>query len=135
MGFLASVLDDQQLPQDADVWVGIGEWEAAQLGANDKLGSLLSVRARIATRLGFAAEAGQALESSSQLTTAHGTSRQQQNVRNNRAWMAFDRGEVGRAEHLFAELVGSGGDVTTTTDALAWRARALAGRGWAGEAT
>ena len=62
LGFLAAVLDDHQLPQDADVTIAISEWEATRIGANDKLGSLLSLRARTAARLGFAGEANYTLE-------------------------------------------------------------------------
>ena len=134
LAFLASVLDDQQLPQEADVAVARAEWEAIQLGALDKLGSLTSLRARFSTRLGFAGEADHMLTRASELVDTHGTSRQLRNIRNNRAWIAFDRGEAARSEQLFGDLVETGSDATSDTDARAWHARALAARGWAQEA-
>lgn len=131
LGFLATVLDDQQLPQQADVAVARAEWEAARQGFLDKLGSLLSLRARLASRLGFAAEADHALDTADGLVAEHGSDRQRRNLRTNRAWIAFDRGEAARAEQLFSELIESESDASTEVDARAWHARALAARGWA----
>ena len=133
LGFLASVLDDQQRPQHADVSIAVGKWESHLQGAPQKLGSLMALRARTAARLGFAAEADDILDRGVELIRRHGTRRQQDNAKNNRAWIAFDRGRATTAEQLFDELRDAEADATTSLDARAWHARALAMRGWASD--
>ena len=119
LGFLASVLDDQQRPQHADVSIAVGKWESHLQGAPQKLGSLMALRARTAARLGFAAEADDILDRGVELIRRHGTRRQQDNAKNNRAWIAFDRGRATTAEQLFDELRDAEADATTSLDASA----------------
>ena len=125
LGFKAATLDDRQLPQAAETTIATAEYEAVTRGAEEKLGSLLTFRARELSRLGFASEADRAMAVGDALIERHGTTTQRRNATRNRAWMAFDRGEMQRARRLFDDLTAS----DPLPDDLVWKARAEFGSG------
>ncbi len=104
LGFVAAVADDRQRAREAEVWVAMGEAEAARIGEAAKLGSLLTFHGRQLGRLGFAREADAAMSRGWSLVAEHGSRLQRHLARINRAWMAFDRGEMRAAEMDFARL-------------------------------
>lgn len=128
LGFAAAVADDRQRPQEAERLLAVAEWEAARLGAIAKLGSLSTFRARALNRLGFADECDALVEKGMQLLAAgEATANQRANGENNRAWIAFDRGQAVEAEMQFTHLRDTtpSDDVAGRADKEAWRARAL----------
>ena len=59
--------------------------------------------------LRFAAEADRMLDAGAELVDLHGTETQRFNATTNRAWIAFDRGQVRLAEQLFSRLAEDAG--------------------------
>lgn len=125
LGFAASVADNRQLPQVAERLLAIGEWEAATQGELAKLGSLGTFRALELSRIGFAPEADDLLNKAGILLDEHGTEIQRFNSVRNRAWMAFDRGQVTQAETDFTRLrdLTDDSDLAGLADRDAWLAR------------
>ncbi|MGH3650361.1 MAG: PQQ-binding-like beta-propeller repeat protein, partial [Acidimicrobiia bacterium] len=124
----ATVADDAQHPQVAERIVAAAEWEAIQVGETSELGSLLTLRARVLNRIGFAEEAEAALRKGEALLEEASTPQQRFTATQNKAWLHFDRGEVSLAEVEFARLRDAArqleGDASVA-DKEAWRARAL----------
>lgn len=127
-GWAASLADDRQRISEAERLLAMGEYVAATDGEQGKLGSLLTLRARVLGRLGFGDEAEAAAERGSGILSAHGTADQRATALYNRAWIAFDQGRMTEAEAHFAGVVSrhqDAGRESATADARAWRARAL----------
>jgi hypothetical protein len=132
LGFAAAVADDRQRPQAAEHWVAMAELEAAHQLLPAKVGSLLTLHARELSRIGFPRESEAAYEKGAALIETHGTPKQRFFGRQNRAWMWLDRGEVRKAEALFATLCGEAEELegeTSLADKQAYWARALFGAG------
>lgn len=132
LGYLAALHDDQQRPQTAETIIATAEWEAARHELPEKLGSLHTFRSLALERLGFGREADRLIEIGQMRVANHGSERQQYNAKSNRAWIAFDRGEVGLAELLFEELAAAAeenDDPAAEANQLAWLARARFGTG------
>lgn len=124
----ATVADDSQRPQTAERIVAAAEWEAAQAGETSELGSLLTLRARVLNRIGFAEEAEATLSKGQALLAEGSTPQQRFAATQNKAWIHFDRGEVGLAEVEFTRLRDAAGQLegdASVADKEAWRARAL----------
>ncbi|HEX2154529.1 MAG TPA: PQQ-binding-like beta-propeller repeat protein [Acidimicrobiia bacterium] len=136
LGFAAAVADDRQRPQESERILAMAEWEAATQGERAKLGSLGTFHARSLNRLGFAAEADALLAKSEGLLDEEAAPAQRANAQLNRAWILFDRGQVGRAETEFTHLRDSThpDDHSSLADKEAWRARALFASGRPDEA-
>lgn len=136
LGFSAAVADNRQLPQDSERILAVAEWEAANQGELAKLGSLGTFRALELNRIGFSREADALLEKSSRLIAEHGTETQRFNGVRNRAWIAFDRGQVTQAETEFSRLrdLTDKRDLAGLADRDAWLARCLFATGHPREA-
>lgn len=130
LGWAAQVADDHQRVAESEWWVARAEREAIVEEAPDKLGSLLSLRARILNRLAFASESDHCAEKAEQLLRASSTPRQRFLVSYNRAWVTFDRGEMRHAEAAFAALVDQASGDGPLADLYAWHGRSLF---WLGE--
>lgn len=126
-GWAAQIASDQQDPVAAEWHVAVGEWEAARIDARAKLGSLLSLRARVLNRLAFADEADLAYAKAQAMLDRWGGERQRYLAGYNRAWISFDRGEAAEAEAAFGRLLTKipDEDDARRADLLAWRGRAL----------
>ena len=126
LGWSAQVADDQQNPVGAEWFVAAGEREAAIQGELAKLGSLLSLRGRVLSRLGFADESDVVSQKAQQLLETHGGPPQLHLARYNRAWIAFDRGDARTAESLFASMIDAlSSDDARFADLSAWWSRSL----------
>lgn len=127
LGFSAAVADNRQHPQDAERFLAIAEWEAASQDELAKLGSVGTFRALELNRIGFSREADALMEKSNRFIAEHGTETQKFNGVRNRAWIAFDRGQVTQAETEFARLrdLTDDRDVAGLADRDAWLARCL----------
>ena len=126
LGWAAQVADDRQDPVSAEWLVARAEREALLQGELAKWGSLLSLRGRLLSRLGFAREADDAMVKAEALLEQHGGPSQLYLARYNRAWVAFDRGDAKASEPLFAGMIDSlPPDDARVADLSAWWARAL----------
>ncbi|HEX6219570.1 MAG TPA: PQQ-binding-like beta-propeller repeat protein, partial [Acidimicrobiia bacterium] len=127
--YLAAILaDDSQRPQEAENLVAVAEWEATHSGDNATMARLLAFRARVLNRIGFAIEADDALAKAEALIGDTTDERVRFDVANNRAWIHFDRGELGRAEIEFTHLRDQAERLEgwhSVADKEAWRARSL----------
>jgi outer membrane protein assembly factor BamB/tetratricopeptide (TPR) repeat protein len=127
-GWAASLADDRQKVAEAERLLAMGEYVAATIGDTSKLGSLLTLRARILGRLGFGDEAEAAASRGAAILAAEGSAAQRALALYNTAWIAFDQGRMVDAEAHFAGVVARHGDTGTDSaaaDARAWHARAL----------
>ncbi|MDP8959414.1 MAG: AAA family ATPase, partial [Actinomycetota bacterium] len=127
-GWAAQIADDRQHLQEADRHLAAAEYEAAKAGEQAKLGSLLTLRARVLSRLGFPNEAHAALSKGNQLLQDHGNAAQRFRGRYNAAWTAFDQGRARQAEAAFEDLAQEAeqvGGLGSLADVEAWWARAL----------
>ncbi|MCB2223728.1 MAG: PQQ-binding-like beta-propeller repeat protein [Actinobacteria bacterium] len=127
-GWAASLADDRQRIGEAERLLAMGEYVAATHGEQGKLGSLLTLRARVLGRLGFGDEAEAAAVRGTAILAADGTAAQRALAATNRAWVAFDQGRMQQAEAHFAGVVARRADAggpSAEADARAWRARAL----------
>ncbi len=132
LGYATSVADDLQHDRDAERYVMAGLYEAVRASEHAKHGSLLTLHARVLSRLGFAAEADAEFEKGKEILRRHGNEIQQHWGRYNGAWIAFDRGQARQAEAAFEELVGEAEDIggpSLRSDREAWWSRALFMRG------
>lgn len=124
----AMLADDSQRPQDAEHLVAIAEWEAIHSGDTSTLARLLAFRARVLNRIGFAVEADDVLAKADALISDSTDEQLRFDVATNRAWIHFDRGEMGRAEIEFTHLRDQAERLegwASLADKEAWRARAL----------
>lgn len=133
LGWMAQVSDDRQRVAEGEWWVAAGEREALLAGNQTKLGSLLSLRARLLNRLAFAEESDRCGETATELLAAVPRS-QRAFMDYNRAWIAFDRGEMRGAEAAFATLADHASSEGQLADVSAWHGRALFPMGRVGEA-
>lgn len=128
LGWAASVADDRQRVQEAERFAALAELEAIRNGEPAMLGSLLTLHARVLSRLGFAGEADATLVKGNSLLEMHGSSLQRYRGRHASARIAFDEGRVRDAEGALAELVAEAprlGGAALAADSEAWWARAL----------
>jgi len=125
LGWAAQVADDRQRVPESEWWVARGEHAAISEGAPEKLGSLLSLRARVLNRLAFAEESDQCARKADVLLAEHAGPRQRFLSSYNRAWIAFDRGEMRQAESAFAGLIDQTENEGRLADLLAWQGRSL----------
>lgn len=126
LGWAAQVADDRQDPVSAEWWVARAERAALRHEEPAKLGSLLSLRGRVLSRLGFAEEADHVVTKAQDLLDTHGGATQLYMARYNRAWIAFDRGDAKKSESLFASMIDAlpEGDARIA-DLTAWWSRGL----------
>ncbi|HEX5631149.1 MAG TPA: hypothetical protein VFY15_05780, partial [Acidimicrobiia bacterium] len=104
LGFATAVADNMQEPQRAETYAALGEQQAWNLGFPAKAASLLTLRGRVLSRIGFPREADRVLERGQELLETHGDAGQKFRGRLNRAWVQLDRGEAGHAETGFDRL-------------------------------
>jgi len=102
--FTTVVADDMQHSQRAETYAALGEREAWNIGAPADAGSLLSLRGRVLSRIGFPRESDRAIEVGLELLDRHGDDGQKFTGRVNRAWVQLDRGEARSAEAGFDDL-------------------------------
>ncbi len=102
LAFAGAVEDDLQHPADAERFVAMAMLVAAELGFQDKLGSLATLHGRVLSRVGFSREADDSFERGLALVHAHGTEVQQYYASLNQAWTSFDRGWMAKAEQGYA---------------------------------
>lgn len=137
LGFAAAVADDAQHPQEAERTVALAEHQAAIAGETAKLGSLLTFRARLLNRLGFAEESEASLAKGMAILEEGSSAYQRFNALQNKAWIHFDRGEAKEAEVAFGRLRDEARELEgepSVADKEAWRARALFASGHPTEA-
>lgn len=132
LGFMASVEDDAQHPQEAERWVALAETVAAQHHSHARLASLITFHGRELSRLGFAAEAEATVAKGVALLEQHGSPAQRFYGRLNQAWIDLDQGQMRKAEMGFARLKDEAGalegEASQATQEAYW-ARALFGVG------
>ena len=133
LGFITVVADDLQAPQWAETLAALGEMEAWAAGEPAKVGSMLTLRGRMLSRIGFPREADRVIEVGLELLDLHGHEVQRFYGRLNRAWVQLDRGEVRSAEAGFSRLREEAkeieGPVSQADKAVYWaRAAFAAGR-------
>ena len=104
LGFTTVVADDLQAPQWAETLAALGEYEAWSAGEPAKAASMLTLRGRMLSRMGFPREADRVLEIGLSLLEEHGHEAQRFYARLNRARVQLDRGEARSAEAGFARL-------------------------------
>ena len=104
LGFATAVADNMQAPQRAETYAALGEQQAWKVGEPAKVGSLLTLRGRVLSRIGFPREADRVLEHGQALLDTHGDAGQRFRGRLNRAWVHLDRGEARSAEAGFGRL-------------------------------
>ncbi len=104
LGFATAVADNMQMPQRAETYAALGEQQSWNLGFPAKAASLLTLRGRVLSRIGFPREADRVLERGQELLEIHGDAGQKFRGRLNRAWVHLDRGEVRHAEGGFDRL-------------------------------
>ena len=102
--FTTVVADDMQHSQRAETYAALGEREAWKIGVPAEAGSLLSLRGRVLSRIGFPRESDRAIDVGLELLEAHGDAGQKFTGRVNRAWVQLDRGEARSAEAGFDDL-------------------------------
>lgn len=102
--FTTVVADDMQHSQRAETYAALGEREAWKIGVPAEAGSLLSLRGRVLSRIGFPRESDRAIDVGIDLLNAHGNAGQKFTGRVNRAWVQLDRGEARSAEAAFDDL-------------------------------
>ena len=102
--FTTVVADDMQHSQRAETYAALGEREAWKLGAPAEAGSLLSLRGRVLSRIGFPRESDRAIDVGLELLNAHGDAGQKFTGHVNRAWVQLDQGEARSAEASFHDL-------------------------------
>ncbi|MDP2622988.1 MAG: hypothetical protein Q8Q29_04235, partial [Actinomycetota bacterium] len=133
LGFITVVADDLQAPQWAETLAALGEMEAWAADEPSKAGSMLTLRGRMLSRIGFPREADRVIEVGLELLERHGHEVQRFYGRLNRAWVQLDRGEVRSAEAGFSRLRAEAkeieGPVSQADKAVYWaRAAFAAGR-------
>ena len=133
LGFITVVADDLQAPQWAETLAALGEMEAWAADEPSKAGSMLTLRGRMLSRIGFPREADRVIEVGLELLERHGHEVQRFYGRLNRAWVQLDRGEVRSAEAGFSRLRTEAkeieGPVSQADKAVYWaRAAFAAGR-------
>ena len=104
LGFATAVADNLQSPQRAETYAALGEQQAWNLGFPAKAASLLTLRGRVLSRIGFPREADRVLERGQELLEVHGDAGQKFRGRLNKAWVQLDRGEARNAETGFDRL-------------------------------
>lgn len=127
LGYAAAIADDRQLPQESEGYLAAGLYETIVQEEPAMHGSLLTLEARVLQRLGFAAESDHALDKGTEILTRHGDRAQRYRGRYNRAWVAFDRGQVSLAETLFLSCVDEAPDLGGSgfvANVEAWLSRA-----------
>ena len=137
LAFLGALQDDLQLPADAERSIAMAMLVAGEAQADAKLGSLLTLQARMLTRLGFEHEADASLERGRLLVEMHGTEVQEFYTTVNTAWIDLDRGRVRDAERGFTLAKQRAGDVegeVSVANQSAYLARALFAAGDASRA-
>jgi len=102
--FATVVADDMQSPQRAETYAALGEHQAWAANLPAKAGSLLTLRGRVLSRIGFPREADRVLERGLELLDSHADATQRFRGRLNRAWVQLDRGQAASAETGFARL-------------------------------
>ncbi len=102
LGFAGAVEDDLQHPADAERFVAMAMLVAAEMGFQDKLGSLATLHGRVLSRVGFSREADDSFDRGLELVRTHGTDVQQYYASLNQAWTSFDRGWMAKAERGYA---------------------------------
>jgi len=128
LGWAAQVADDRQRVQEAERYAALAELEAIRNGEPAMLGSLLTLHARVLSRLGFAREAEAALVKGNTLLEMHGSPLQLYRGRHASSRIAYDEGRVRDAEGALAELATEAprlGGAALAADSEAWWARAL----------
>ncbi len=127
-GWAAALADDRQQILEAERLLAAGEYVAATSNEPGKLGSLLTLRARILGRLGFGDEAEAAVIRGEGVLAEHGTADQRTRALYNRAWIDFDQGRMRSSEARFSDLAARFRDDradSALADAQGWRSRTL----------
>ena len=102
--FQTVVADDMQHSQRAETFAALGEREAWAAGATAEAGSMLTLRGRVLSRIGFPRESDRVIDVGVELLGTHGNDSQKFTGRLNRAWVQLDRGEARSAEAGFDRL-------------------------------
>ena len=136
LGFLATVEDNRQESQSAEVYVAAGIGEAVAIDEQMKAGSLLLLQARILQRIGFPIETDVSQAKGSATLEDGGNPFQRFLATQNTARIALDRGKAGEAEPLFSRVYMRAEEtagLAAKADAAAWLGRAQFMRGHASE--
>lgn len=137
LAFRGALEDDLQLPADAERSIAMAMLVAGNTQSDAKLGSLLTLQARMLTRLGFEREADACLERGTSLVESHGNEVQQFYTTVNTAWIDLDRGMARDAERGFTlaqQRAGSVEGEASVANQSAYLARALYAQGFAADA-
>lgn len=128
--FTTVVADDLQESQKAETYAALGEGEAWAAGVPAEAGSMLTLRGRVLSRIGFPRESDRVIEVGLEILNKHGNESQRFTGRLNRGWVQLDRGEARDAETSFDRLRGEAleleGPVSQADKEVYWARAAFA---------